>query len=93
LSYGRATSSSVHAELCPINLAMRVDGVKLPAIPPTAASPAITATTTTTTANSFRLRACFVHVERPSCKLSAIERRNCLFPFFGVCHFDESEAT
>ena len=28
LSYGRATSSSVHAELCPINPAMHVDGVK-----------------------------------------------------------------
>jgi len=28
LSYGRATSSSVHAELCPINPATRVDDVK-----------------------------------------------------------------
>ena len=92
LSYGRATSSSVHAELCPINPAMRCAMLtrSLPAVSATAASSAITATTT---ANALRLGPCFVHVQRASGKLSAIERRNCLFSFFGVRHLDESEAT
>jgi hypothetical protein len=91
LSYGRATSSSVHAELCPINQAMRCAMLtrSLPAVPATAASSAITATT----ANALRLGPCFVHVQRPSGKLSAIERCNRLFSFFGVRHLDESEAT
>ena len=92
LSYGRATPQ-VYIQSFTSSIRQCVAAgliQELPAVPTPATSSAITATTTT---NALCFGPCFVHVQRPSGKLSAIKRRNRLLSFFGVRHLDEPKAT
>jgi hypothetical protein len=93
LSYGRATPQVYIQSLTSSIQQCVAAGLygNLPAVPATTAtSPAVTAATT---ANALCFGPCFVHVQRPSGKLSTIKRRDRFFAFFGVRHLDESEAT
>jgi len=92
LSYGRSTPQ-VYIQSFPASIQQCVAAGlcgNLPAVPATTAtSPAVTAATT----DALCFRPCFVHVQRPSGKLSTIKRCDRFFAFFGVRHLDESEAT
>jgi hypothetical protein len=67
---------------------------RLPATAPTTAAAAFTTAPTAATpaASSFRLRASFVHVQRASTYLGAIQRSDRFFSVFSACHLDKAEA-
>lgn len=51
-----------------------------------------TATFATATAGPLSLRTRFIHIDRSSSELTAVQSRNGLVPFFCICHFYETES-
>src|SRR4029077_7851642 len=104
LSYGRVPFS-LHAGSGAIKYAGRGNptlpsaiGFRARDLPPiaantTAAAFSSAATASATAATAFGLRSRFVHVERASADLRAVESRDRLVSLLGVRHLDEAETT
>ncbi len=59
---------------------------------PSASSATESTASTTTAAGTIRLGTRFIHIERASANLAAVNAGNRFLAFLGVCHLDKAEA-